>query len=379
MSGFEMHCFRSIDRPLSQQEMKEIDSWSSRFSPSSSGINYVYHYSSFGQDADTIFPKYFDAMLYFDSWGTKQFMFRFPKSAVNWKELTQFTNVKDDIHLDFKKVGDYITLELYFSDDEDGGWMEEEDYLLDALIPIRDEIMRGDYRSLFIGWMIVQKQGELWEEEDEPQEEISTPAIPANLNKLTAAQQYLVKMFGLDQGFVDAAATFSPNSKEQQIDYSKLIPLLSSKEKDEYLLKIIQEKPRIEIELRNKLQELSGGKSPITNGQSASWDKLVEISQQKNKAAAEAYAEEQSQLHIQQMESLISQKEQLWEDATVLLQRTISSHYDRATEILCQLKAVAEYEKQLSAFQKKLSEWIISYKGRKAFMGRLREKGLIVK
>ena len=72
MSSFEMHRFRTIDQPLSKLEMEEIDSWSSRFSPTSMGVNYIYHYGSFKKDVDKVFPKYFDAMLYVSSYGQKQ-------------------------------------------------------------------------------------------------------------------------------------------------------------------------------------------------------------------------------------------------------------------------------------------------------------------
>jgi len=148
MSGFEMHRFRTIDRPLSREEMEEIDSWSSRFSPTSTGVTYIYHYGSFKKSVDTVFPQYFDAMLYVDSWGTKQLMFRFPKDLVDWNELRQFTHIKMD---------------LYWSEEEGSGWMEEEDYVLDALLPLREEILNGDFRTLYLGWLMVQG-AEGWDE-----------------------------------------------------------------------------------------------------------------------------------------------------------------------------------------------------------------------
>jgi len=47
MGSFTMHRFRTIDRPLSKQEMEEIDSWSSRFSPTSTGVTYVSRIESY--------------------------------------------------------------------------------------------------------------------------------------------------------------------------------------------------------------------------------------------------------------------------------------------------------------------------------------------
>lgn len=183
MSGCSIHHFKTIDRPFTDTERKEIDSWSSRFSPSSNDIRYIYHYGSFKQRVDKVFPKYFDALLHVDNWGTTQLMFRFPKNLVDWKTLFNYTIIRGETYLDFKRTGDYLILDLCWHNEEGGGWIEEEDYMVDSITALREEILQGDYRSLYLGWMMVQQHVPEWEnidDEELDEEELAAlqPAVP---------------------------------------------------------------------------------------------------------------------------------------------------------------------------------------------------------
>ena len=44
MSEYQFYEFRSVDRPLTTKEQQEIDKWSSRTSPSSTGATFIYNY-----------------------------------------------------------------------------------------------------------------------------------------------------------------------------------------------------------------------------------------------------------------------------------------------------------------------------------------------
>jgi len=386
MSGFEMHRFRTIDRPLSKKEMEEIDTWSSRFSPTSTGVTYIYHYGSFGQDADRVFPKYFDAMLYADNWGTKQLMFRFPKDLVDWNMLRQFTHIKEDYkHLKFKRVGDYVVMDLYWNEEEGGEWVEEDDYVLDTLLPLREEILNGDFRTLYLGWLMVQgtedwEDEEYEDDEDWEDEEHNTgmPPIPPNLQHLTAAHQYLIEKFEIEEDLVKAAASHSQHTSQQKPDYKKLIALLSTEEKEAFLLRVATGERRTEIKLRQRLVELSGGKKELAvGGKSPSWDSLTKKAKVIETETAKRLAEEQRAAHKKRMEALISQQPKLWQEAENNILKSQSRSYDRAVKILCELKEVAEYQEQLKDFEQKLAQLLSPFLRRGALMRRLRAGGLM--
>lgn len=389
MSGCSIHHFKTIDRPFTNEERAEIDSWSSRFSPTSTEVRYVYHYGSFKKSVNDVFPKYFDAMLHFDNWENKQLMFRFPKALVDIEVLNQFShkNKWEYCYLQFKEVDEYVIMDLKYSVEEGGDWIMEDQYELGALLPLREEILNGDYRSLYLGWLMVQQDGTEWEDEefeDEDYDETTMPPIPANLQALTLAQKSLMDTFWIDEGLVEAAATVSPDARQQTMDYKKLISLLSEEEKETYLLQFVVEQPGIRMQLRQRLETLGGDKKSLAFGTSPSWVDLVQIATQKDKERAarnEIERQKEEELarlaRIEELKAMIPKKETMWQKATEHLKDTYASAYDAATNIISDLKEVAEYEGKLAEFEQQLDVFVRDYTRRPAFIRRLRDKDIL--
>lgn len=274
MGSFEMHQFRTIDRPLNKEEQKEIDSWSSRFSPNAHGVDYVYHYGSFKQRVETVFAIYFDAMIYFDAYGTRRLMFRFPKEIVDWRTIAVFDNQAEmsSCHLNIERKGEYVIMDMFWVDEEGGGWMEEDDYPIDAYIPLRQEILNGDYRSLFMLWLKVQEVKRLEETDDES---TPIPPLPANLNDLTKSQEELIELFVINEKFIEAASQNSPIQKKETPDYQRLILSLSKEQKNDFLRELLKETPQLSLRLKMALDEINGGKE-LHFGHQQDWGELLE-------------------------------------------------------------------------------------------------------
>ena len=72
---------------------------------------------------------------------------------------------------------------------EDGwGWTEGEG-LIDQLIGVREELMRGDYRALFLGWLADFDPDEWRDPKDDA---VVMPPIPAGLDDLSPALAALI-------------------------------------------------------------------------------------------------------------------------------------------------------------------------------------------
>lgn len=381
MSSLEMHRFRSIDRALTPEEQKEIDTFSSRFSPTLTGVDYIYHYGSFKKDAEQVLLKYFDAMLYVDSWENTQLMFRFPRSLVNWKELTQFTNIFERNHLDFKIKGDYVLMDLRVGEEEGNRWIVEEYYQIDPLLSIREEILHGDYRALYLGWLMIEERRHFyddkdWYEPEEEEEERALPPVPANLQHLSAAHEELIRIFEIDDHLVEATATVSPNTQKQTIDYRPLLLRLSDDEKEDFLLRLANGEKRLELELRRRLAELNDKEKDLNFGKSLDWGTLKELAAQKENAAEAARKEAERQAYIKKMEGLKKQKEQLWKDTADELSLKTGSGYEKGTALLVDLKALAVYENDVAGFEKRKEEFLEPYIRSQALLRRLRKVGL---
>ena len=84
-----------------------------------------------------------------------------------------------------------------FYEQEDGpGWMAR-------LLALRDELLRGDTRPLYLGWLAQLGNGELRDSDREP-------PLPNGLQALTAAQASLAEFMMLDPDWLAAAAETSP-------------------------------------------------------------------------------------------------------------------------------------------------------------------------
>lgn len=80
--------------------------------------------------------------------------------------------------------------------DDGSGWMGR-------LAPLRDELLRGDLRPLYLGWLA--SAGGLDDDALEPEP-------PAGLSDLTHSQQALAEFIEIDPDLLAAAATGSPRA-----------------------------------------------------------------------------------------------------------------------------------------------------------------------
>jgi hypothetical protein len=140
--------------------------------------------------------RYFDAHLYFANWGSSAFMLRLPLSALDKTILAEFVQpTLSDAGSGFENALELITtaehrvLAWRFNDDSgycDRFCDEEGAEWLDRQLPLRDELLGGDSRPLYLGWLARVCAGELGDEDVEP-------PLPAGLASLTSAQQALVE------------------------------------------------------------------------------------------------------------------------------------------------------------------------------------------
>lgn len=85
--------------------------------------------------------------------------------------------------------------ERFWSQEDGPGWMA-------SLLPIRDELMRGDTRPLYLSWLAQVCNGEIGQNDLEP-------PTPPGLQSLTPAQTALTTFLLIDPDWLTAAATVS--------------------------------------------------------------------------------------------------------------------------------------------------------------------------
>ena len=136
--------FLASDRPLTAQQQAAMHQLSSRVQLSSTSAVFTYAFGNFRGEPLDVLAKHFDAMLYLANWGSKQLAFRFPKGAVDLQALQPYYYGVDEIEV--RTVGEHVILDIAFH----GDWIDDEPGCLAPLAPLRDDLLRGDLRALYL-------------------------------------------------------------------------------------------------------------------------------------------------------------------------------------------------------------------------------------
>ncbi|MFK7907366.1 MAG: hypothetical protein AB8B69_19685 [Chitinophagales bacterium] len=388
MSGCDVYQFQSIDRPLTEKERKEIGSWSSRSYPTATSATFVYHYGSFRQDVEDAITGYFDALLHFSSWGTKRLLFRIPKNLIDIEALRPYqidANYDYDCGLSIIPKKEYFLLDFTWSE-EGGGWIEEDDYQVGDLITLRNDIIQGDYRSLYLFWLkLAASKKELGKEDyddyndyDEDEVGVTAAPIPPNLNKLSGALSVFIQLFEIDKDLIAAAKQASKEEKAPEMDYEKLVKQLPEKERVDFLVRLVKGEARMDLQLQKRLQDLykSSTKTPSKPNRQFSIQELKEQQEVEKKKRKEAEAQAAKEAHHQKMLTLGREVKAHWRTVFYNLDRKTGKAYDIATETLKDLQDLAIFQGKVEEFKEKMVEIRKNYGRSKVLLERFMKKGL---
>lgn len=212
MSEYQYYEFVAIDHPLTAEEQATLRRYSSRAKIDAKSFINEYHWGEFKGDADAWMEHYFDAHLYVASWDQRQLQLRLPASSLSPERLSAYADQEDNSSPFFARhVGSHCILNWNFAatswDDCDAEEMEFEHHL-STLLALRDELLSGDYRPLYLGWLARAYHEALPEMALEP-------SLPSRLENLTTAQLLLVDFLGLSPDWLQAATNHhspAPNS-----------------------------------------------------------------------------------------------------------------------------------------------------------------------
>ncbi len=370
MSTYQYYEFQAIDRPLTVKEQETIRGLSSRAEVTPHKAAFVYNYGDFRGGPEVILEKYFDVMFYIANWGTWQLIFRFPKQLVNLKWFRPY-EIEDAIEISISS--EYVVLNIEIHEEGGIGWVEGEGWL-PRLLPLRDDLMGGDMRLLYLAWLrLVPGLADYSPNFD--QEDPLEPPVPPHLGKLSSPLKTFVELVELDSDLVTAAAQASPKpTADKTPSLEDWLSTLPEAERQEFLLKLVRREPKVDLQLITRLQELAG--IDQLNLQAAPgqrrYSELVAIAddieakrQQKEAAAAH-------KKRIKDLESLAPKAGKTWERVRDLIQIKQAYAYDEATELLRDLRDLAQHQERLAEFSRRFERLKEEYSNRPALMRRLK-------
>ncbi|SRR5579883_1166163 len=252
MSEYQYYEFRTIDRPLNQRQMDELRKWSTRAEITPTSFTNVYHYGDFRGSPETMMERYFDAFVYVANWGTNRLMFRIPRRLLDVKAAGEYA--AEDV-LSIKAKRKHVVLE-FLSNEEGGDWVEGEPWMA-QLIGLRAELMRGDLRALYLGWLSSLRERYGYDDEDrEEGADVFEPPVPPGLGKLSAPLKALAEFLRVEEELLEVAAKPSGGdvpSEPSREALERWIKKLPAAEKNQYLLRFLAEDG--DIRLRSELRQ----------------------------------------------------------------------------------------------------------------------------
>src|SRR5512140_2631352 len=148
MSEYQYYEWQTIDRPLTASEQRQVGGLSSHMDTVTSTQAIVtYSWGDFKHDPEEVLLKYFDAFLYDSNFGVRRLMFRLPKDLVDVSALEPYL-FEDWITLEAH--GKYFVLEIQINEDSDFFEWIESDSILGQLTPLREQLLQGDLRLLYL-------------------------------------------------------------------------------------------------------------------------------------------------------------------------------------------------------------------------------------
>ena len=364
-----------MDRALTKTEMAALRSISTRAVITSTSFTNHYEWGDLKADPLKLLEKYFDAFVYVANWGTREFCLRLPTGLADYKLLR---DLLPGNAARARKAGNVVIVafenESELDDWDDGtGWMG-------SLMSLRSDLLRGDLRCLYLGWLLCVQNEEFAGEELEP-------SVPAGLGELSAPLHSLIEFLGIDEDLVEVAASTSAalDSGPGRKELLTWIRVLPEKEKNDLLVAAASEPgERWRNELLRRFQQQnvpSTSQAPNAIQRRTACNLL---------AAAHARAEERARLldtkraaeaarqkaedeanRTRYLDQLGKRQGNAWNQIAAHIQKRQPKEYDKAVTLLTDLRDLAVRRGRVPAFQSALEKLRQAHAAKESFLRRV--------
>jgi hypothetical protein len=372
MSEYQFYSFRAVDRPLSSSEMKQLRNISSRAEITAESFVNEYNYGDLKANPRDLMQQFFDIHVYHANWGSAVLMLRLPREALDAETVNVFAV---DGYFEVEALSEYwlLTWSLGEADDyqdfedEGSGWMAR-------LAPLREEILRGDLRSLYIGWLQVATA------EDADLE--TEPMVVEGLSDLTAAQRALAKFLLIDPDLLAAAGV--GREAREEADAATVDGWLDKLPPEEVRGYLRQMLAGQEVQaVRTLKRGFAEWRSPAPPGSCRTVRELRQLAEQaeqvrqlreaeaRRKAEAEKKQKRQASLTI-----LARDFAGAWKKVHEEAGRSCASAYDLVCRMLVDLRDAYTLQGTPDTFHREFRQFIAEHGRRKALVTRLEKVGL---
>jgi len=380
MSEYQYYEFLAIDRPLTSEETAALRKLSTRAQITPVSFTNEYNWGDFKGDPDKLMQRYFDAHVYVANWMTAIFMVRLPIEALS-KEIAEALAV--NYKLDFKAVQTHwiITWSLEESENYDRFGVENGRDWMVRLAPVRDELLRGDIRSLYIGWL-ASVTGEMSDDHE------MEPLLLSGLGSLTSSQQALAQFLEVDPDILAGAGIGSPALQDGELSQKKMDEWINGVSRDEMkaVMKQILEGKGQQAERTVKNRFMAWRRSLKEGNAKAPRRTVGELRKNAKKAEEIRLAQAKSDRALQKIQRRKEREAYLknlskdfpnaWKSIRLTVMRGSGLAYDQVCSALVDMHEAYSLIGNQERFQQDLNRFMTGHMRRKALIQRLINAGI---
>jgi len=380
VSEYQYYDFRAIDCPLTKKEMAALRSISTRAAITTTSFTNHYEWGDLKANPRKLLEKYFDTFVYVANWGTHEFYIRLPQESVDYKLLKAMAPGET---VRVRKTARFVIVEFGSESEWDGeddgtGWMA-------SLMPLRSDLLRGDLRCLYLGWLRSAQDGGLDEDELEP-------PVPTGLQELSGSLDALIEFLEINEDLVEVAAQASeplaagPTRKE----VSGWIRGLSETDKNELLITAVVEQgerwrndfmrrfrgPDLQqpSEVLFAIERRKAG-NLLAAAHARAKDRAWLLNEQRIAETAKRRAEDEAS-RTRYLDQLGRREPEIWEKVAVHILKRQPNEYARAVGLLTDLHALAVRRGKTAKFQIELEKIRQTHAAKESFLRRLAKANL---
>jgi len=405
MSEYQYYEFRAIDQALAPEQLKEVRALSSRAEVTARSFTNTYNFGDFRGNPRRLMERYYDAHIYVSNFGNMHFMLRLPLDVISDESIAPYAS---EDALDWWTTDAHTILDWQLNEDEGGEWIDGDGWM-DRLLPLRDELVRGDYRSLYIGWLASfaggsadededdeyeeEEQDEEGDEDEDPEDDFipnsrrKEPPVPAGLGSLTDAQSALAEFLGISGDLIRAAAEKSPKTSfpaDSEKNVSEWVARLPDQEVRALIERVVHgDGTRVQTELQSRFYRFGNeGKEHAQTKAGGSRRTAADLLKLADQAEHERKQKEQSERDRKRhayLVSLVPRFEDLWLEVNSLAEEQKASPYNRACALLVDLRAAYSQAERRAEFDAEFARFLEKHSRSTALVRRLKEANLMPK
>ena len=352
MSEYQYVSFRAVDKPVKGKDLEYMRKQSTRAEVTPWSFSNEYHYGDFHGNTLEMMRRGYDLHLHYANFGTRTLMIRLPEGFPDAKAAQEYLG------------------------EEGLRYIEE---LIEELMPLRDELMSGDLRSLYLLHLVVCRDSN-----HDPEETQEGP-VPAGLGRLgnhhvALAEYYDLRDELLEVAVVGAPAQAAARKTDPQVEQMHWLEAQPSAVKDKWLADLMSDSDSaVRAELLREFKK----SRPVVATQSVRLNRTMSAlnaaSEDRAKLNNKKAAESEARARTKRLANMAADPEKVLKKTEQLISKRNSEAYAEVAELLADLRDSLAGTDQAHLAEQQVQRLRSDNPNLRGFISELRRHGLAKK